>query len=90
MNSTARKSKMLFDRAFEDIAESNVSNRLNKVEANPKNKGRNSTPAPVYTLSSDERYTDEEYKTMMQKQRRHGISIRTTEIAKLKKCRDSL
>ena len=58
-----KKEQDAIDRAFEDIKQQRIEQAKQKWEANPKNKGKNFYNSSEYAYaSSDERYTDEEYK----------------------------
>ncbi len=58
-----KKEQEAIDRAFEDIKQQRIEQAKQKWEANPKNKGKNFYNSSEYAYaSSDERYTDEEYK----------------------------
>lgn len=58
-----KKEQDAIDRAFEDIKQQRIEQAKQKWEANPKNKGKNFYASYGYAYaSSDERYTDEEYK----------------------------
>ena len=58
-----KKEQEAIDRAFEDIKQQRIEQAKQKWEANPKNKGKNFYNSSEYTYaSSNDRYTDEEYK----------------------------
>jgi len=58
-----KKEQEAIDRAFEDIKQQRIEQAKQKWEANPKNKGKNFYNSSEYAYaSSNDRYTDEEYK----------------------------
>ena len=58
-----KKEQEAIDRAFEDIKQQRIEQAKQKWEANPKNKGKNFYNSSEYAYaSSNERYTDAEYK----------------------------
>ena len=58
-----KKEQEAIDRAFEDIKQQRIEQAKQKWEANPKNKGKNFYNTSEYAYaSSNDRYTDEEYK----------------------------
>lgn len=58
-----KKEQEAIDRAFEDIKHQRIEQAKQKWEANPKNKGKNFYNSSEYAYaSSNDRYTDEEYK----------------------------
>lgn len=58
-----KKEQEAIDRAFEDIKQQRIEQAKQKWEANPSNKGKNFYNSSEYAYaSSNDRYTDEEYK----------------------------
>lgn len=58
-----KKEQDAIDRAFEDIKQQRIEQAKQKWEANPSNKGKNFYNSSEYSYaSSNDRYTDEEYK----------------------------
>lgn len=58
-----KKEQEAIDRAFEDIKQQRIEQAKQKWEANPDNKGKNFYNSSEYSYaSSNDRYTDEEYK----------------------------
>jgi hypothetical protein len=58
-----KKEQEAIDRAFEDIKQQRIEQAKQKWEANPNNKGKNFYNSSEYAYaSSNDRYTDEEYK----------------------------
>lgn len=58
-----KKEQEAIDRAFEDIKQHRIEQAKQKWEANPNNKGKNFYNSSEYAYaSSNDRYTDEEYK----------------------------
>ena len=58
-----KKEQEAIDRAFEDIKQHRIDQAKQKWEANPNNKGKNFYNSSEYAYaSSNDRYTDEEYK----------------------------
>lgn len=58
-----KKEQEAIDRAFEDIKQQRIDQAKQKWEANPNNKGKNFYNSSEYAYaSSNDRYTDEEYK----------------------------
>ena len=58
-----KKEQEAIDRAFEDIKQQRIDQAKQKWEANPSNKGKNFYNSSEYAYaSSNDRYTDEEYK----------------------------
>ena len=79
-----KKEQEAIDRAFEDIKQQRIEQAKQKWEANPNNKGKNFYNSSEYAYaSSNDRYTDEEYKNYDAKTKAAWYKY-DEEIAKLK------